>query len=172
MKIIQEKLTLRDAIVNILAVSLSCLPNLIPPMLFGPIQSNQKLLNILAPLILLFFYGATVLSCYYLYELSILTGLSTYPEIAYYLGGGRASIIFIGGCLASFFVSQPSSFIVQINLLLRSFIHFLHDQQDKAFDRTDILIANITTLVMIILLYPLCMMKSFQRMRVSGAVIV
>jgi len=159
---------LRDAIVIILAVSLSCLPNLIPPMLFGPIQSNHQILTRIAPFILVFFYGATVLSCYYLYELSILTGLSTYPEIAYYLGGGRASIIFIGGCLASFFVSQPSSFIVQINLLLRSFIHYLHDHQEKAIDRSDILISNITTLVMIILLYPLCMMKSFLRMRVSA----
>ena len=36
-KIIQEKLILRDAIVIILAVSLSSLPNLIAPMLFGPI---------------------------------------------------------------------------------------------------------------------------------------
>ena len=36
-KIIQEKLLLQDAIVIILAVSLSGLPNLIPPMLFGPI---------------------------------------------------------------------------------------------------------------------------------------
>jgi hypothetical protein len=48
-KIVQEKLTLRDAIVIILAVSLSCLPNLIPPMLFGPIQSNDKALRHSSP---------------------------------------------------------------------------------------------------------------------------
>ena len=75
------------------------------------------------------FYGATVLACYYLYELSILTGLSTYPEIAYYLGGGRASIIYIGVCFASFFVTQPSSYIVQINVLLRQFFHYLHTDE-------------------------------------------
>ena len=59
---------------------------------------------------------------------------------------------------------------MQINLLLRSFIHFLHDKEDKAFDSSDILISNITTVVMIILLYPLCMMKSFLRMRVRAPV--
>jgi hypothetical protein len=99
----------------------------------------------------------------------MLTGLSTYPEIAYYLGGGRASIIFLGACLTSFFVTQPSSFIVQINLLLRSFIHYLHSVEpggDDITNKRDILLSNIITLVMIVLLYPLCMMKSFFRMKV------
>ena len=58
-KIIQEKLTLRDAIVIILAVSLSCLPNLIPPMLFGPIQSNHKALRHSSP-----FYPLLLLWCH------------------------------------------------------------------------------------------------------------
>ena len=73
----QEKLRLREAIVILLAVSLPCLPNLIPPMLFGPIESKvyTRFSFDVAPIILTFFYLATVLSCYFLYELSILTTL-------------------------------------------------------------------------------------------------
>ena len=75
---------------------------------------------------LIFFYGATVLSCYFLYELSILSTLSSYPEIAYFLGGGRAAIIFLAGCFTSYFVTQPSQYMVQINLLIRSIVEY-HD---------------------------------------------
>jgi hypothetical protein len=41
-KIRKEKLQLKDAIVIILAVSLSSLPNLIAPMLFGPVESKNN----------------------------------------------------------------------------------------------------------------------------------
>ena len=42
----QEKLPLRDAIAILLAVSMASLPNLVPPMLYGPIESRSKILLI------------------------------------------------------------------------------------------------------------------------------
>jgi hypothetical protein len=39
----QRKLPLRDAVALLLAVSLACLPNLIQPMVYGPIESNNDL---------------------------------------------------------------------------------------------------------------------------------
>ena len=74
MVIRQRKLLLRDAIVILLAVSLSSLSGLIYPMIFGPIESKIFCHQLfLAPMILILFYLMTVLSCYFLYELSVLT---------------------------------------------------------------------------------------------------
>lgn len=76
---------------------------------------------------------------------------------------------------ASYFVTQPSSaigkfltnslLIVQMNLIIRTIFKF----GDPSLTDHDVnLTANLITLVLTIMLYPLCMIKSFNRLKVTN----
>ena len=53
----------------------------------------------------------TLLSCHLLYETVLMTGLSSMPELAYFLGGGRAAIFWVSFALVSFYLSLPSQYL-------------------------------------------------------------
>eukprot|EP00347_Sterkiella_histriomuscorum_P005070 403358014 len=157
----QKRLRYIDGIFLITSVAVGCgFQFLLAPIFQDPITTS---------FLLILFTAATLISCEMLFETVQLTNLSSLPEIAYYLGGGRTSIYFISFALISFYLSLPSQYLgTQINIFVQIiFSDFRHGQF-----LTDPMIYNISTILVSVLLFPLCLIKDFQKIKILSYMII
>ena len=110
----QKKLQLSDGIVLMLSATLgSQFIFLLGPMLETPL---------LTCVVMAVFFAGSILGTFLLWRTVQVTRLTSFQEIAYYLSGNRASIIFISVILVGYYATLPMQLLTYLSLSVASIL--------------------------------------------------